>query len=106
MKRMCLPPLLPRSRTVGKKYEGADEDTRKAFRIVADHVRCATFHDRRRTRHYPFQCGPGLCAAQAPAPGDPFSGKLGIAGGSLPAIAKVVIDKYAHAYEELRFNEK
>ena len=34
-----------------------------------------------------------------------FSGKLGIEEGSLPKIAQVVIDKYAHAYEELKINE-
>ena len=34
-----------------------------------------------------------------------FRGNWGLREGSPPAIAKVVIDKYAHAYEELRFNE-
>lgn len=89
----------------GKKYEGADEDTRKAFRIVADHVRCATFMIGDERGITPSNVDQGYVLRRLLRRAIRFSGKLGIAEGSLPAIAKVVIDKYAHAYEELRFNE-
>ena len=89
----------------GKKYEGADEDTRKAFRIVADHVRCATFMIGDERGITPSNVDQGYVLRRLLRRAIRFSGKLGIAEGSLPAIAKVVIDKYEHAYEELRFNE-
>lgn len=89
----------------GKKYEGADEDTRKAFRIVADHMRCATFMIGDERGITPSNVDQGYVLRRLLRRAIRFSGKLGIAEGSLPEIAKVVIEKYAHAYEELKTNE-
>lgn len=89
----------------GKKYEGADEDTRKAFRIVADHMRCATFMIGDEQGITPSNVDQGYVLRRLLRRAIRFSGKLGIAEGSLPKIAKVVIDKYGHAYEELKTNE-
>ncbi|WP_066686837.1 alanine--tRNA ligase [Christensenella intestinihominis] len=89
----------------GKKYEGADEDTRKAFRIVADHMRCATFMIGDERGITPSNVDQGYVLRRLLRRAIRFSGKLGIAEGSLPEIAKVVIEKYAHAYGELKTNE-
>lgn len=89
----------------GKKYEGADEDIRKAFRIVADHMRCATFMIGDEQGITPSNVDQGYVLRRLLRRAIRFSGKLGIAEGSLPEIAKVVIDKYGHAYEELKTNE-
>jgi len=89
----------------GKNYEGADEDTRKAFRIVADHMRCATFMIGDERGITPSNVDQGYVLRRLLRRAIRFSGKLGIAEGSLPKIAQVVIDKYAHAYEELKINE-
>ncbi|WP_066649327.1 alanine--tRNA ligase [Christensenella timonensis] len=90
----------------GKKYEGADEETRKAFRIVADHIRCATFMIGDEKGITPSNVDQGYVLRRLLRRAIRFAGKLGIAEGNLEKIAKVVIDKYAHAYGELRANEK
>ncbi len=90
----------------GKKYEGADEETRKAFRIVADHIRCATFMIGDEKGITPSNVDQGYVLRRLLRRAIRFAGKLGIAEGNLEKIAKVVIDKYAHAYGELRTNEK
>ena len=89
----------------GKKYEGADEETRKAFRIVADHIRCAAFMIGDERGITPSNVDQGYVLRRLLRRAIRFSGKLGIEEGSLPKIAQVVIDKYAHAYEELKINE-
>ena len=90
----------------GKKYEGADEETRKAFRIVAAHIRCATFMIGDEKGITPSNVDQGYVLRRLLRRAIRFAGKLGIAEGNLEKIAKVVIDKYAHAYGELRANEK
>lgn len=90
----------------GKKYEGADEDTKKAFRIVADHIRCATFMIGDERGITPSNVDQGYVLRRLLRRAIRFAGKLGIAEGSLSQIARVVIGKYGHAYEELETNEQ
>ncbi|BDF58060.1 alanine--tRNA ligase [Christensenellaceae bacterium] len=90
----------------GKKYEGADEETRKAFRIVADHIRCATFMIGDEKGITPSNVDQGYVLRRLLRRSIRFAGKLGIGEGNLSKISQVVIDKYAHAYNELRANEK
>lgn len=90
----------------GKKYEGADEETRKAFRIVADHIRCATFMIGDEKGITPSNVDQGYVLRRLLRRAIRFAGKLGIGEGNLSKISQVVIDKYAHAYNELRANEK
>ncbi|MEA5003315.1 MAG: alanine--tRNA ligase [Christensenella sp.] len=89
----------------GNKYEGADEETRKAFRIVADHIRCATFMIGDERGITPSNVDQGYVLRRLLRRAIRFAGKLGIAEGNLSKISKVVIDKYAHAYDELHQNE-
>lgn len=90
----------------GKKYEGADEEARKAFRIVADHIRCATFMIGDESGITPSNVDQGYVLRRLLRRAIRFAGKLGVAEGNLSGIAQVVIDKYAHAYGELKTNEQ
>lgn len=90
----------------GKKYDGADEETRKAFRIVADHIRCSAFMIGDERGITPSNVDQGYVLRRLLRRAIRFAGKLGVAEGNLSKIAQVVIDKYAHAYEELKTNEQ
>ncbi len=89
----------------GKKYEGADEQTRRAFRIVADHIRCATFMIGDEKGITPSNVDQGYVLRRLLRRAIRFAGKLGVAKNNLENIAQVVIEKYAHAYPELLQNE-
>ncbi len=85
----------------GKKY--ADE--KKAFRIIADHVRCATFMIGDERGITPSNVDQGYVLRRLIRRATRFAQQLGIEQGSLDTIAKAVIDKYKHAYPELGTNE-
>ena len=85
----------------GKKY--ADEQ--KAFRIIADHVRCATFMIGDEKGITPSNVDQGYVLRRLIRRATRFAGQIGIAEGKLSEIAQAVIDKYAHAYEELKTNQ-
>ncbi len=89
-----------------RKYDGADDEARRAFRIVADHIRCATFMIGDEQGITPSNVDQGYVLRRLLRRAIRFAGKLGIAEGSLSKIAQVVIDKYAHAYDELRQAEQ
>lgn len=88
----------------GEKYEGANEETKRAFRIVADHIRCATFMIGDERGITPSNVDQGYVLRRLLRRAIRFAGKLGIAEGSLPEIAQTVIDQYAHVYSELEQN--
>lgn len=85
----------------GKKYS----DEQKAFRIIADHVRCATFMIGDERGITPSNVDQGYVLRRLIRRATRFAQQLGIEQGSLAAIAKTVIDKYKHAYPELAHNE-
>ncbi|MEG0784248.1 MAG: alanine--tRNA ligase [Christensenella sp.] len=89
----------------GSKYDVADEAARKAFRIVADHIRCAAFMIGDERGITPSNVDQGYVLRRLLRRAIRFAGKLGVAEGNLSKIAQVVIDKYAHAYEELKTNQ-
>ena len=84
----------------GKKYM----DEQKAFRIVADHVRCATFMIGDERGITPSNVDQGYVLRRLIRRATRFAGQLGIEKG-LVLIAQAVIDKYRHAYPELAQNE-
>ncbi|MEG0834537.1 MAG: alanine--tRNA ligase [Christensenellaceae bacterium] len=90
----------------GKSYANANDDERKSFRIVADHIRCATFMIGDERGITPSNVDQGYVLRRLLRRAIRFAGKLGIAEGNLIKISKVVIDKYAHAYAELKNNEE
>ncbi len=84
----------------GKKYA----DNKKAFRIIADHVRCATFMIGDERGITPSNVDQGYVLRRLIRRATRFAEQLGIEKGSLAAIATTVIDKYRHAYPELEAN--
>ncbi len=88
----------------GSKYEGGDEETRRAFRIVADHIRCATFMIGDEKGITPSNVDQGYVLRRLLRRAIRFAGKLNMPENNLMNIAQVVIDKYADAYPELREN--
>ena len=89
----------------GKHYKD-DEDTMKAFRIVADHVRCSTFILGDEKGVTPSNVDQGYVLRRLLRRAIRFSMKLGIAAGGLPKIAETVIEQYKDVYPELLDNRE
>ncbi len=87
----------------GKKY-GDDEQTTHAFRIVADHIRCATFILGDTRGVTPSNTDQGYILRRLIRRAIRFAGNLGIPEGSLHLIAQQVIDQYKAVYPELEKN--
>ncbi len=81
----------------GKKYA----DYQKEFRIVADHMRCATFMIGDEKGITPSNVDQGYVLRRLIRRATRFAGQLGIEEGKLSEISDAVIDKYGHAYPEL-----
>ena len=77
----------------GKNYED-DEETTKAFRIVADHVRCATFIIGDEKGVTPSNVDQGYVLRRLLRRAIRFAMKLGIEQGGLPQVAQQVITQY------------
>lgn len=89
----------------GKEY-GSDEATTRAFRIVADHIRCATFMMGDEKGVTPSNTDQGYILRRLIRRAIRFAGKLGIEEGKLKCIAQKVIDQYQHVYPELARNQE
>lgn len=89
----------------GKNYED-DEETTKAFRIVADHVRCATFIIGDEKGVTPSNVDQGYVLRRLLRRAIRFAMKLGIEQGGLPQVAQQVITQYGDIYPELEANRE
>ncbi len=89
----------------GKEY-GSDEETTKAFRIVADHIRCATFMMGDEKGITPSNTDQGYILRRLIRRAIRFAGRLGIEEGKLHLIAEQVIGQYGEIYPELRANRE
>ncbi len=85
----------------GKSY-GDDPETTRAFRIIADHVRCATFILGDEKGVTPSNVDQGYVLRRLIRRAVRFALRLGIPEQSLQHVAKVVIAQYSDAYPELR----
>ncbi|MBQ9941748.1 MAG: alanine--tRNA ligase, partial [Christensenellaceae bacterium] len=89
----------------GKNYDD-DDETMKAFRIVADHIRCATFMLGDERGVTPSNMDQGYVLRRLIRRAIRFAGKLGIGEGQLSQIAEQVIDQYKEIYPELEQNRE
>ena len=89
----------------GKTYKDADEENLRAFRIIADHIRCATFILGDTSGVTPSNVDQGYVLRRLIRRAIRYCLKLGIAEGSLSSIAKTIVAQYQHAYPELGSNE-
>ena len=87
----------------GKQYDESDEVTRM-FRIVADHIRCATFMLGDQRGVTPSNVDQGYILRRLIRRAIRFSTQLGIPDGNLSAIAEAVIAQYGDFYHELKDN--
>ena len=88
----------------GKHYDD-DAETTRAFRIVADHLRTATFIMGDPRGVSPSNVDQGYVLRRLIRRAVRYGMKLGMPEGFTGMIAKVIIDQYAEVYPELRQNE-
>jgi len=87
----------------GKKY-GADDETTKAFRIIADHMRTSTFILGDDRGVSPSNTDQGYILRRLIRRAVRYGMQLGMPEGFTVEIAKVIIDQYQDAYPELKRN--
>ncbi len=88
----------------GKGYLD-DPDTTRAFRIIADHVRCATFILGDEKGVTPSNVDQGYVLRRLIRRAVRYALRLGVERMSLQHVAKTVIDRYKDVYPELERNE-
>ncbi|MGI6653984.1 MAG: alanine--tRNA ligase [Christensenellales bacterium] len=88
----------------GKTYAGADEETVRAFRIVADHIRTATFILGDPRAVTPSNVDQGYVLRRLIRRAVRFGMQLGLEEGFTADIAQVIIDQYKAVYPELHDN--
>ncbi|NIZ18826.1 alanine--tRNA ligase [Entomospira culicis] len=87
----------------GHRYTGEEsEETTKAFRVIADHIKTATMimSDERGIR--PSNVGQGYILRRLIRRAVRFGRKLGIEVSFLPQLADVVLDIYRNSYPEMQ----
>jgi len=87
----------------GKKY-GDDPEDIKAFRIVADHIRAATFI--LGDGVVPAKIGQGYILRRLIRRASRYLSKLGVDDVCMKSIAEVVVKEYSAAYPELERNKE
>ena len=89
----------------GRKYGEGPEIT-KAFRIILDHVRTATFLIGDQKGIVPSNVDQGYVLRRLIRRAVRFGRTLGLPEGSLAKIAATYVEKYKNAYEEIKQNEQ
>ena len=89
----------------GKKY-GESEEVTRAFRIILDHVRTATFMLGDQKGVTPSNVDQGYVLRRVIRRAVRFGRQLGLAHGKLSAIAEKFVEKYKDVYPELKQNEQ
>jgi alanyl-tRNA synthetase len=87
----------------GKRYDESEEITRM-FRIVADHIRCATFMLGDQRGITPSNVDQGYILRRLIRRAIRFATQLSIPDGNLCAVSEAVIAQYGDFYRELRDN--
>ncbi|MDO5022106.1 MAG: alanine--tRNA ligase [Eubacteriales bacterium] len=88
----------------GISYKGADEDTIKAFRIVADHIRTSTFILGDPRAVTPSNVDQGYVLRRLIRRAVRYGMMLNLEDGFTKELAKVIIENYSVAYPELKSN--
>lgn len=89
----------------GKNYND-DEATKKAFRIIADHIRSATFILGDPRGVTPSNVDQGYILRRLIRRAIRFAMQIGIPENSLSKVAEAVIERYCHVYPELKENQE
>ncbi|MGI5898609.1 MAG: alanine--tRNA ligase [Christensenellales bacterium] len=89
----------------GKKYANAQGDDIKAFRVIADHIRTATFIMGDTKGVSPSNTDQGYVLRRLLRRAIRFGNQLEMPENRLTDIARVVVEQYSKAYPELKANE-
>ena len=89
----------------GKKYDESPEIT-KAFRIILDHTRTATFMLGDQRGVTPSNVDQGYVLRRLIRRAVRYGRQLGLEQGSLSLIAMTFVEKYKHIYTELETNQE
>ena len=89
----------------GKEY-GSEEETTRAFRVIADHMRTATFMIGDPRGVTPSNVDQGYILRRLIRRAVRFGIKLGAPEGFTAEIARVIIAQYGHVYPELVENSE
>ncbi len=89
----------------GKRY-GQDNETTRAFRIIADHIRCSVFILGDQRGVTPSNVDQGYVLRRLIRRSVRYGKTLELPAGSYSRIAEVIIDKYARQYPELAQNRE
>ena len=87
----------------GKHY-GDSEEIQRMFRIIADHIRCATFMLGDQRGITPSNVDQGYILRRLIRRAIRFAMQLGIPDGSLAKVSEAVIAQYGEFYQELAAN--
>lgn len=101
---LFIPIISAIEQNTGVSYSGASDDTVFAFRVIADHMRAATFilgDDKAVT---PSNVDQGYILRRIIRRTMRYLKKLGTCNGVMAKIADVIIDKYCDIYPELSRN--
>ena len=86
-------------------YDVADKDTVFAFKVIADHMRAATFILGDNKGIVPSNVDQGYVLRRIIRRTMRYLKKLGKDEGAMTEIAKVIVEKYSPVYKELKRNE-
>ena len=98
-------PVIQKISELSHKQYGCSEEITRAFRIVADHIRCATFILGDEKGVTPSNVDQGYVLRRLIRRAVRFAMQLDIPENSLSALAKVIIGQYSPYYPELKKNQ-
>ena len=99
-------PIIARIAELSGKNYNDDEATKKAFRIIADHIRSATFILGDPRGVTPSNVDQGYILRRLIRRAIRFAMQIGIPENSLSKVAEAVIERYCHVYPELKENQE
>lgn len=97
--------IIEKITSLANRNYGEDEEATRAYRIVADHLRTATFILGDEKGISPSNVDQGYVLRRLIRRAVRFGLQIGVPEGSTPAIAQVVIDQYSGVYPELMRNQ-
>ncbi len=99
-------PIIARIAELSGRNYNDDEATKKAFRIIADHIRSATFILGDPRGVTPSNVDQGYILRRLIRRAIRFAMQIGIPENSLSKVAEAVIERYCHVYPELKENQE
>ena len=97
--------FMPLMRAITKRAKGSDAKTERSHRIIADHLRAATFVIGDERGVAPSNIGQGYIVRRLVRRAIREGRRIGIEGSFLPELAETVVREYGSVYPELVKNQ-